>query len=108
MASSYKPSYSGVGDMLRSGFLQADMHARAERVAAAAIADASQYFDPDDPDGIHYSESFEVSSGVKHGKTSRAYGRVRNTDDETAIANEFGNKNTPERAILRKALNAAG
>jgi hypothetical protein len=106
MASRFKPSYSGVGQMLRSGFLQADMHARAERVAAAAIASAP--FDPKDPDGVHYKDSFEVESGVRRIKTARAYGRVRNTDEETAVAVEFGNKNTPEHATLRKALSAAG
>lgn len=105
MASTYKPSYSGVGEMLRSGFLQADMHARAERVAAAAIASAP--FDPFDPDGIHYKDAFEVSSGVRRHKTTRAYGRVSNSD-QAAVAVEFGNKNTPEHATLRKALNAAG
>lgn len=105
MASTYKPSYSGVGEMLRSGFLQADMHARAERVAAAAIADAP--FDPDDPDGQHYRDAFTVTSGIKHAKTARAYGRVSNSD-QAAVAVEFGNKNTPEHGTLRKALNAAG
>lgn len=105
MVSTYKPSYSGVGEMLRSGFLQAEMRARAERVAA--VAEATAPFDVKDRDGSHYRDAFEVESGVRHAKTTRAYGRVRNTN-EAAVAVEFGNKNTPEHATLRKALNAAG
>jgi len=105
MASTFKPSYSGVGQMLRAGFLVADMHARAERVAAAAKANAP--FDKDDPDGQHYVDAFKVTSGVRHHKTTRAYGRVSN-DDQAAVPVEFGNKRTPEHATLRKALDAAG
>ena len=100
----FNASYEGIGQMLKSPEMQAAMHALAEKVAARAEAIAP--FDPHDPDGEHYKDAFEVSSGVRHGsKTERAYGRVTNTD-KAAVFVEFGTKNNPRHRTLGRALDA--
>lgn len=102
--STFKASYAGIGEMLNAPWMVADMHARAERVKVRAEATAP--YDRNDPDGIHYRDAFEVESG-KHGGVhhDRAYGRVTNTD-QAALAVEYGNRNTPRHATLRRALEA--
>jgi len=99
----FHASYQGIGDMLRSEAMQAAMHALAEKVAARAQGLAP--FDPDDPDGMHYRDAFEVSSGVQHRVTSRAYGRVTNTDSAARFV-EYGTKNNPKHRVLGRALDA--
>jgi hypothetical protein len=103
--STYKPSYKGIGELLTSEFMQAEMLRRAEKVKALAEATA-----PDAPPlGVGYKEDFEVSSGVKTSKkgTKRAYGRVTNTSDH-AVFVEYGGQNTPAHRTLGRALRAAG
>jgi hypothetical protein len=102
----YNASYEGIGQMLRSKEMQAAMHALAEKVMVRAQAIAP--FDPDDPDGMHYRDAFEVSSGVREPtgtQTARAYGRVTNADS-AAIFVEFGTKNNPKHRTLGRALDA--
>lgn len=105
----FRADFTGIGEMLRSAEMQADMRRRAENVAQTARAIA-----PVGPEtgGTHYRDSFEVSSGVRPGETGRAYGRVTN-DSDHAAAIEFGNGRTRRQTIapqhvLGKALNAAG
>jgi hypothetical protein len=100
----FDASYAGIGEMLVSGFMQAHMRARAEKVAALAQQIAP--YDPDSKDGTHYRDAFEVSSGVREGRTRRAYGRVENHDD-AAFYVEYGTKNNPAHHTLGKALDAA-
>lgn len=97
----YKASYNGIGDMLRAEFMQAAMKVRAEAVADRARAIAP--VDEDSPHRGRYRDSFEVSSGVAHRKTSRAYGRVTNVAPE-ALAVEFGTRNNPAHHTLVQAL----
>jgi len=102
--STYRPSYRGIGDLLTSEFLQAEMRRRAEKVKAEAEATA-----PDAPPyGEGYKYEFEVTSGVKESSrgTRRAYGRVTN-HSEHAIWVEFGGHNTPAHRTLGRALSAA-
>jgi hypothetical protein len=77
--SKFKPSYRGIGVMLRSEFMQAAMEARAERVKLYAEFLAPVDADPDDQHRGLYKASFEVESGVRAGRrggrTRRAYGR---------------------------------
>lgn len=101
-------SFSGIGDMLSSPEMQAEMRRRAEKVADAARAAA-----PVGPatDGTHYKDSFEVTVGVRQGESRRAYAEVRN-DTEYAAAIEFGNYRTRKKTIeahhvLGIALDAA-
>lgn len=97
--SSFKASYRGIGEMLRSPAMQAEMLRRAEKIKARAEATAPA-------ESGEYKASFEIESGVKHGKTSRAYALIRNTSDHAAAV-EFGWKNTPRHRTIGKALDAA-
>lgn len=101
----FRASYSGIGELLRSDFMQAEMRRRAEKVKALAESTA-----PDAPPyGVGYKYQFEVTSGIKTSKrgTKRAYGRVTN-HSEHAIWVEFGGENTPAHRTLGRALRAAG
>lgn len=103
----YNANYEGLGKMLRSPEMQAAMHRLIEeRVLPAAQAIAP--FDPNDPDGMHYRDAFEVSSGVREPtptRSARAYGRLTNTDS-AAVFVEFGSKNNPKHRVLGRALDA--
>jgi hypothetical protein len=72
-----------------------------------AFAEAHAPFDPDDPDGTHYKDSFELAVGTRVIQTRRAYARVSNTDMPTALFVEWGNRNTPRHRTLGAALSAA-
>lgn len=103
----YHLDYAAFGEhVLNAEWMVAHMRGRAERMKAFALGISP--FDSDDADGRHYVEGFEVDAhahgGVHH---DRAVGILRNTDS-SAVFVEFGNVNTPEHAILRKALDAAG
>lgn len=100
----FRASYAGIGEVLTSDGVRGDLHARAERVKAAAVADAP--YDEHSTDGSHYRDSFSVSSGVREGRSRRAYGRVENTDP-AAFYIEFGTKHTPAHHTLTRALDAA-
>lgn len=96
----YKANYKGIGRMLSSRGMQREMYNRANKVKLVAEATAPK-------DTGKYAESFEVESGIREGKTRRAYGRVTN-DDPKAIDLEYGTKDTPKFRTLGKALEAAG
>jgi hypothetical protein len=102
--STFQASYSGIGEMLRSEFMQAAMRARAEKVLVLAIATAPVY--EQGPHPGRYKAAFHVESGVQHHKTSRAYARVSN-DAPEALYVEFGTRNNPAHHTLTKALDAA-
>jgi hypothetical protein len=100
----YEASYTGIGEMLVAPFMVAEMRRRAEKVKAAAEAAA-----PVDEGGTHpgrYKASFHVDSGVREGKTRRAYGEVTN-DSPEAFYVEYGTKKTPRHRTLGTALDAA-
>jgi hypothetical protein len=119
MAARYRHDYENFDRVvLCAPFMIAEMHRRAERVKVFAEAHAP--YDPNDKDGTHYRDSFEVSSGVDESLdgTLRAFGRVSNTDMPTARFVEFGvppgvDKNgraypgTPRHRTLGAALEAA-
>jgi len=101
----FDADFSGIGDMLCSPEMQADMRARAERVAARAEATAP--YDADSKDGTHYRDAFSVESGVRGaGKSRRAYGEVVNSDP-AAFPIEHGTSKTPKHRTLGRALDAA-
>jgi hypothetical protein len=103
----YEGSYAGLGEMIRSGFMEAEMRARAERVAALARAIAPVYKGPDDPHRGRYKESFVVSSTSRGGwRKNRAAGIVTSTDPD-ALEIEFGTSKELGHHTLRKALAAA-
>lgn len=101
-------SYSGIGEMLNSEFMQQEMRSRAEAVKALAEV-LAPVGDPDtDPHAGRYKASFSVSSG-RHGgfHRDRAYGRVVNSAPE-ALWIEMGSKHNPRYRVLGAALSAAG
>lgn len=100
----YKPSYTGIGEMLCAPFMQAEMRRRAEKVKE--YAEATAPYDPDDKDNDHYRDHFSVSSGVQEGKTRRAVGTVTN-DHVAALSIEAGTKDTDAHWTLTRALDAA-
>lgn len=96
----FRASYSGIGKMIRSPQMQAEMRRRAERIKAAAVITAPV-------DTGQYEHSFRVTSGARGGlKKDRAYGRVTNHAPH-AFYVEFGTSKTPAHHTLRRALRAA-
>src|SRR5690349_3744127 len=71
----YTPDHGGLGELLVSPDMESAMRQLAAKVMARAISTA-----PDAaPYGTGYVSSFELDSGVRPGKTPRAFGRVKNT-----------------------------
>jgi hypothetical protein len=101
----FQSSYEGIGEMLRSAEMQAEMRRRAEAMLAFAQADAP--YDPTDTDGDHYRDHFSVESGIQVHKTTRAYGALVN-DHPAALPIEVGTSDTPAHHTLTRALDAAG
>jgi hypothetical protein len=107
MASTFKASYSGIGEMINSDFMVAEMRQRAERIRAAAEAHAPVGGEGDPHPGA-YKESLTVDSGTHGGEhNDRAYGRVT-ANVPYAYQVEFGDKYTPRHRTLGTALDAAG
>lgn len=82
--SQFNASYEGIGELLKSPMVEAEMRRRADAVKAMAEATA-----PVDPTSGHpgrYKASFEVTSGLRE---DRAYGRVENVAPE-AVEVEYG------------------
>lgn len=103
----FRASYHGVGEMLRSPWMQAEMRRRAEKVKAAAEAIAPVGDPAYDRHAGRYKASFVVESGSRGGfKRDRAYGKVTNSAPY-AIWVEKGNSRTPAHHVLRRALKAA-
>lgn len=97
----FRASYAGIGEMLRSPEMQAEMRRRAAKVKAAAEAAAPV-------ETGDYKGSFHLSSGARGGiRRDRAYGRVTNTAGH-AIYVEYGTSAQPAHHTLRNALRAAG
>lgn len=99
MATNVRINYRGVGEMLCSPWMVAEMHRRAERVAERARVTAPH-------SSGQFAASFEVSSGIRQARTRRAYGRVTNTDPAARYI-EFGTEDTPAHRTLGRALAAA-
>ena len=97
----FRASYKGIGKMIRSPEMQAEMRRRAEKVAAAAEAAAPV-------ESGDYKGSFKVTSGARGGsRKNRAFGRVTNTSSH-AVYVEYGTSKVRARHTLRDALRAAG
>jgi HK97 gp10 family phage protein len=98
--SDFTPSYSGLGELLRSDEMKAEMLRRAEKVAEMARAIAPV----DDGD---YKASITASVGIQREATERAAGRVEVGVDH-AIFVEYGTSSgSPAQHILGRSLDAA-
>lgn len=102
MAARFKASFKGIGALLNSPRMVAEMRRRAEKVAARAAATAPR-------DTGEYAAGFRVESGTHGGiNNDRAYGRVVNDVDHARFV-EFGTSDTEAHHTLRNALfEAAG
>jgi hypothetical protein len=105
VTSQFQADYQGIGEMLCSEEMQAEMHRRAAKIAVAAEADAP-IGPASDPHAGRYKAAFKVESGVREGKTRRAYGQVTN-DSPEAVYVEYGNKNIHAHHTLGRALDSA-
>jgi hypothetical protein len=102
----FKGNYRGLGELLKSPEMEAEMLRRAEAVKARAESTAP--FDPKSRDGTHYRDAFRVESSRDGGQHhDRAVARVVN-DDPAAFQIEYGTSDTPRHRTLGKALDAAG
>jgi hypothetical protein len=96
----FRANYDGIGDMLTATWMQAAMRARAGAGKAHAESIAPRRTG-------EYARSFRVTSGVRQGKTRRAFGRLESTDGK-ALHLEFGTEDTPAHRTLGKALDVMG
>lgn len=96
----FKPRRAGIGEMLRSPEMVAEMLRRAEKARTLAEVIAPRHTG-------HYSTSFTASAvkrgGIHH---DRACGILRNTD-LAALQIEFGTKDTPAHRTMITAMFAA-
>lgn len=98
-------SYDGIGEMLRSDFMVAEMERRAEKVLT--VAESTAPVDEAGPHPGRYKGAFSIAS-TKQGGTrhNRAEARVINDAPEAPYV-EYGTRTTPKHATLRRALEHA-
>lgn len=102
MSSTFNASFRGIGDMLKSPEMQAEMERRARKGEELAVAIAP--FDEKSKDGTHYKERFRVEPRPRK---DRACAALVN-DDEAAFYVEYGTKHNPAHHVMHKALDAMG
>lgn len=95
----FRGDYDGIGEMLCSPQMQAEMRARAERVQSRAESLAPV-------ETGQYRSSFRVEVGVRDGKTRRAEAKVIN-DDTAAPYVEYGTSKTPRYRVMGRAAGSA-
>ena len=107
MAARFKLKRKGVGELLRSDMILADLVRRANRIEAAAVA-LSPVGGPGDPHPGEYKSSWKVSS-VKRGgrRRNRAVAFVRNTAYYARWV-EYGTEKVPAHHVLLRAAQAGG
>ncbi len=107
MGASFRASYEGIGELLKSPMMEAEMRRRAEKVRAAAEARAPVGDPASDPHPGRYKASFRVVSGRAGGvKGDRAFGRTLN-DSPEAFYVEWGTSRQPAHHTLLNAVQAA-
>lgn len=107
MPARFKMSKKGVGQLLRSRMIQADMLARAERIEAAAVA-LAPVGGPGDPHPGAYKASFTVTTTARGGRRKdRATATVRNTAYYARWV-EYGTEKVRAHHVLLRAAQAGG
>jgi hypothetical protein len=107
MPAKFKMSRKGVGQLLRSRMIEADMLYRAEKIEAVAEA-TSPVGGPADPHRGLYKSSWVVTSTSRGGRRrDRATATVTNTAPHAAWV-EWGTENYAGRHILLQAAQAGG
>lgn len=93
-------NYRGIGEMLRSDFMQAEMERRAGRGKEFAEATAPY----DEHDGTHYKDQFHVEARPRR---DRACAALVN-DDPASFQIEKGTRYTPAHHTLTRSMDAMG
>ena len=107
MPAKFKMSKKGVGQLLRSRMIQADMLHRAERIEdlAALIAPVGG---PSDPHAGRYKASFRVTTTTRGGRRKdRATATVSNTAYYARWV-EYGTERVPAHHVMLRAAQAGG
>lgn len=100
MGSTVNISYGGIGEMLKSAAMQAEMERRAN--LGKDFAEGIAPFD--EHDGDHYKDHFSVEPRPRH---DRACAALVN-DDPAAFQIEHGTSNSPAHHTLTRSLDAMG
>ncbi len=107
MPAKFKMSKKGVGELLRSRMIQADMLHRAEQVEAAALAIAP-VGGAGDPHRGQYKASFYVTTTARGGRRrDRATATVGNSAYYARWV-EYGTERGPAHHVLLRAARAGG
>jgi hypothetical protein len=106
MADNFSLDHAGVGELLRSGDMEAEMRRRAEKAMSFAVAIAPVGDPKNDQHAGRYAASFRVSSS-RHGgmKGDRAAAELVNDSPEAYMV-EYGNRNVKKHRILAKSIDA--
>lgn len=108
MPAKFKMSKKGVGQLLRSRMIQADMLARAERIEDVAVGIAPVYAGGWGATPGHYKASFKVTTTARGGRRKdRATATVTNTAYYARWV-EYGTEKVPAHHVLLRAAAAGG
>lgn len=101
-------SYEGLGEMLNSPWMEAEMRRRMENAQALAVSIAPVGDPSEDSHSGRYKDSFSVDSGVHGGVHSdRAWAELVN-DAPEALYVEYGNRGREPYNTMLKALVEGG
>jgi len=107
VAAKFKMSRKGVGQLLRSDMVRAEMVRRAEAIKSVAVA-LSPVGGAGDPHPGQYRESWTVTSRKRGGeRRNRATATVRNTAYYARWV-EYGTERVPAHHVLLRAAQAGG
>lgn len=107
MAARFKVSRKGVGQLLRSPMVQAEMLRRAEVIKSTAIA-LSPTGGAGDPHPGQYRASWSTDSTARGGRRrDRATAAVRNTAPHARWV-EWGTEKVPAHHVLLRAAQTGG
>lgn len=107
MAARFKMSRKGVGQLLRSPMVEADMVRRARNIESAAVA-LSPVGGSGDPHSGQYKSSWTVTSTARGGRRrDRATATVRNTAYYARWV-EYGTERVPAHHVALRAAAAGG
>lgn len=107
MAARFKMSKSGVGQLLRSPMIRADMVRRAGLIKSAAEAIAP-VGGPSDPHSGTYKGSFYVSSRDRGGRRRNRTTATVGNSAYYARWVEYGTEKVPAHHVLLRAAQAGG
>ncbi|MFD7861869.1 HK97 gp10 family phage protein [Streptomyces sp. NPDC059783] len=108
MPAKFKMSKKGVGQLLKSPMIQAEMERRARVIESVAVSIAPVGTGARDPHPGRYKGSFEVSSTARGGRRrDRATATVRNTAYYARWV-EYGTEKVHAHHVLLRAAQAGG